>query len=75
MKANNLKLNSDKKEFLLVGSHSVLGSGSMPTLTEVALTPKLLVHNLGVLLDPGLLLEAQVVTAASGEYHHVTFPR
>lgn len=52
-----MRLNPDKVKVILVGSNSVLGSGVLPMLEGVALTPKLLIHSLGALLGLGLLFE------------------
>ncbi|KAF7235371.1 Histone-lysine N-methyltransferase PRDM9 [Varanus komodoensis] len=58
MRANKLKLNPDKMEVLLVGG---LGFGEGDLVWHgVALPLKDKVRSLGVLLDPELLLEAQV---------------
>lgn len=48
----------------LVGSNLVLRSGCTPLLAGVTLTPKASVHSLGVLLDPGLLMEDHVADVA-----------
>lgn len=68
MTANKLRLNRDKMDVLLVGSSLVVGCGCTPKL---ALTPKTSVHSLGVLLDPGLLLDVQKVAVARSTYYQL----
>lgn len=48
----------------MLGSNLVPGNGLMLMLAGVALTTKLPVRSLGVLQDPGLLLDGQVVVMA-----------
>lgn len=71
MKANKMKLNLDKMEIMLVGSNSILESGIMPILDEVALLLKDRVHRMGVLLDPVLVLDIQVVAVSSSAFHQL----
>ncbi|KAF7252470.1 putative RNA-directed DNA polymerase from transposon BS [Varanus komodoensis] len=67
MRANKLKLKPDKIE-VLVGS-SGFGEGDLDlVLNGVALPLKDKVRSLGVLLDPELLLEAQVTVAARSTF-------
>ncbi|KAF7239274.1 Inactive carboxypeptidase-like protein X2 [Varanus komodoensis] len=68
MRANKLKLNPDKTEVLLVGGSS-FGEGDLDlVLNGVALPLKDKVCSLGVLLDPELLLEAQVTAVARSAF-------
>ena len=60
MRVNKLRLNPDKLEVLLVGALPHRLKGHFPALDGVKLPLKDRVHSLGVLLDPGLTLEAQV---------------
>ena len=57
---NKLKFNPDKTEVLLVNQNIVRGIGTQPVLAEVALPLETPVHNLDVLLDSSLSLDAQV---------------
>ncbi|KAF7253167.1 Xanthine dehydrogenase/oxidase [Varanus komodoensis] len=64
MRANKLKLNPDKTEVLLVGG-SGFGEGELNlVLNGVALPLRDKARSLGVLLDPELSLEAQVMDRA-----------
>ncbi|KAF7243163.1 Protein mono-ADP-ribosyltransferase TIPARP [Varanus komodoensis] len=68
MRANKLKLNPDKMEVLLVGG-SGFGVGDLDlVLNGVALPLRDKVHSLGVLLDPELSLEAQVMVVARSAF-------
>ncbi|KAF7249720.1 Plexin-D1 [Varanus komodoensis] len=68
MRANKLKLNSDKTEVLLVGGLG-LGMGDLGlVLNGVALPLRDRVCCLGVLLDPELSLEAQVTVVARSAF-------
>ncbi|KAF7247787.1 BMP-binding endothelial regulator protein [Varanus komodoensis] len=68
MRANKLKLNPDKTEVFLVGG-SGFGEGDLDlVLNGVALALKDRVRSLGVLLDPELLLEAQVTVVAKNAF-------
>ncbi|KAF7251687.1 putative RNA-directed DNA polymerase from transposon BS [Varanus komodoensis] len=68
MRANKLKLNPDKTEVLLVGG-SGFGEGELNlVLNGVALPLRDKVHSLGVLLDPELSLEAQVMALARSAF-------
>lgn len=60
-----------KKEAVLVGSNLIVGTGYLLMFAGGALTASLFIHSLGVLLDPGLLLEAEVVAMASGAYYQL----
>uniref|UniRef100_A0A803TKZ4 Reverse transcriptase domain-containing protein n=1 Tax=Anolis carolinensis TaxID=28377 RepID=A0A803TKZ4_ANOCA len=62
MSVNKLRLNPDKTEVLQVSRTSDRGIGWQPVLDGVALPLKAQVRSLGVLLDSGLTLEAQVST-------------
>ncbi|KAF7239998.1 Pro-neuregulin-1, membrane-bound isoform [Varanus komodoensis] len=62
MRANKLSLNPDKTEVLLVGGDFD------PVMDRVALPLKDRVHSLGVLLDPELSLEFQVVAVARSAF-------
>ncbi|KAF7253513.1 Vacuolar protein 8 [Varanus komodoensis] len=68
MRANKLKLNPDKTEVLMVGDSSFWVSDLVPALAGVAVPLKDRVHSLGVLLDPELSLEAQVMTVARSAF-------
>ena len=59
MKVNKLRLNPDKLEVLLVGAPPDRLKSHFPALDGVALPLKHRVPSLGVLCDPGLILEAQ----------------
>lgn len=63
------RLNLDKSKVLLIGPSLVLGSICTPVLSVVALTPKVFVQNLGILLDPGLLLDVQVMAMVMNVYY------
>lgn len=52
----------------MVGSDSILGSGVVPRVAGVALTPSIWLRSLRVRMDPGLLLEGQVEALARGAY-------
>ncbi|KAF7247172.1 Protein HEATR9 [Varanus komodoensis] len=68
MRANKLKLNPDKTKVLLVGGLD-LGMGDLGlVLNGVALPLRDRVHSLGVLLDPELSLEAQVMAVARSAF-------
>ncbi|KAF7243255.1 putative RNA-directed DNA polymerase from transposon BS [Varanus komodoensis] len=68
MRANKLKLNPDKMEVLLVGG-SGFGEGELNlVLNGVALPIRDKVRSLGVLLDPELSLEAQVIAVARSAF-------
>ncbi|KAF7246221.1 Tyrosine-protein kinase Yes [Varanus komodoensis] len=68
MRANKLKLNPDKTEVLLVGGLG-LGMGDLGlVLNGVALPLRDRVCSLGVLLDPELSLEAQVMAVARSAF-------
>lgn len=58
------KLNPDKAKVLLVNSSLVLGSNCIQMPAGVAFASKVSICGLGVLLDPGLLLEVQVAALA-----------
>uniref|UniRef100_A0A803SZI2 ribonuclease H n=1 Tax=Anolis carolinensis TaxID=28377 RepID=A0A803SZI2_ANOCA len=64
MRANKLRLNPDKTEVLQVSRKSDRGIGWQPVLDGVTLPLKAQVRSLGVLLDSGLTLEAQVLAVA-----------
>lgn len=51
MLSNKMKHNPDKMEILLVGPHSILGSGITQMLDGVALPLKAHIHSLELLLD------------------------
>ncbi|KAF7252624.1 Craniofacial development protein 2 [Varanus komodoensis] len=71
MRANKLKLNPDKMEVLLVGgSNSWVGDLHL-VLNGVALPLKDRVRSLGVLLNPELTLEAQVLAVARSAFHQL----
>ncbi|KAF7247761.1 Maturin [Varanus komodoensis] len=71
MRANKLKLSPDKMEVLLVGgSDSGLGDLDL-VLNGVALPLKDRVHSLGVLLNPKLTLEAQMLAMARSAFHQL----
>uniref|UniRef100_A0A803TWV0 Reverse transcriptase domain-containing protein n=1 Tax=Anolis carolinensis TaxID=28377 RepID=A0A803TWV0_ANOCA len=63
-RVNKLKLNPDKTEVLQVSRMSDRGIGWQPVLDGVSLPLKVQVRSLGVLLDLGLTLEAQVSVVA-----------
>ena len=66
MRVNKLRLNPDKLKVLLVGAPPDRLKGHFPALDKVALPLKDRVCSLGVLLDPGLTLEAQVDLVSRG---------
>ncbi|XP_053169630.1 uncharacterized protein LOC128353010 [Hemicordylus capensis] len=68
MWANKLKLNPDKMEVILVSRRANRDKDILPVLDGVALPLKEQVRSLGVLLDPALLLEAQVEAVARGAF-------
>ncbi|XP_053106346.1 uncharacterized protein LOC128325025 [Hemicordylus capensis] len=68
MWANTLKLNLDKTEVLLVSRRANRDEEILLVLDGVALPLKEQVRSLGVLLDPALLLEAQVEAVARGAF-------
>lgn len=57
MKANQAEAESCQDS----GAFGVLGSGYIPRLEGVSLTPKTSVFSLGAILDAGLLLDDQVI--------------
>lgn len=73
MRANMLKLNPFNAEFLLVESHSILGNGITLIVEGVVFSLKAHVCSLGVLLDPVLLLVAQVMLVARSAYYQLRF--
>lgn len=73
MRANKLKLHPDKMEILLVGIN--LGNGFMSTLGGVALTPNASVRSVGVLLEPTLVLDAQVAAVSRGTFYQLWWVR
>ncbi|XP_053112476.1 uncharacterized protein LOC128327575 [Hemicordylus capensis] len=68
MWANKLKLNPDKTEVLLVSRRANRDEEILPVLDGVALPLKEQVRSLWVLLDPALLLGAQVEAVARGAF-------
>ena len=64
MRVNKLKLNPDKTEMLLVGASPDKLEGHFPALNGVTLPLRDRVRSLGVLLNSGLTLEAQVDSVA-----------
>uniref|UniRef100_A0A803TBP9 Reverse transcriptase domain-containing protein n=1 Tax=Anolis carolinensis TaxID=28377 RepID=A0A803TBP9_ANOCA len=68
MRANRLKLNSDKTEVLLVSRRAEQGIGLQPVLDRVTLSLKTQVRSLGVILDSSLSLEPQVSVMARGAF-------
>ncbi|KAF7254753.1 Formin-2, partial [Varanus komodoensis] len=68
MRANKLKLNPDKTEVLLVGGSGLRMGDLGLVLNGVALPLRDRVHSLGVLLDPELFLEAQVMAVARSAF-------
>uniref|UniRef100_A0A803TWG0 Reverse transcriptase domain-containing protein n=1 Tax=Anolis carolinensis TaxID=28377 RepID=A0A803TWG0_ANOCA len=70
MRVNKLRLNPDKTEVLQVSRTSDRGIGWQPVLDGVALPLKAQVCSLGVLLDSGLTLEAQVSAVPGGPLHN-----
>lgn len=71
MKTNKLKLSPDKTGVLLVNGEAVWGLWSQPVWEGVIFSLKKQVHSLGVLLDPGLWLEAQVSSVACSTFNQV----
>ncbi|KAF7241323.1 Potassium channel subfamily T member 2 [Varanus komodoensis] len=71
MRANKLKLNPDKMEFLLVGGSGSSVGGLDLVLNGAALPLKDRVRSLGVLLNPELSLEAQVTMVARNAFLHL----
>ena len=71
MRVNKVRLNPDKSEVLLVGAPPNRLKGNFPALDGVTLPLKDRVHSLGVLLDPGLILEAQVDSVSRGAFLHL----
>lgn len=72
MKASKLKPNPNKMEILWVGSQASLGTGSIPSLAEVALTPSMSVCSLGIILDLGILFDVQLAALARGAYSNLS---
>ncbi|KAF7243518.1 putative RNA-directed DNA polymerase from transposon BS, partial [Varanus komodoensis] len=68
MRANKLKLNPDKTEVLLVGGLGLRMGDLGLVLNGVALPLRDRVRSLGVLLDPELSLEAQVMAVARSAF-------
>ncbi|XP_078241329.1 uncharacterized protein LOC140704108 [Pogona vitticeps] len=68
MRVNKLKLNPDKRKVLLVGTSLDRLQGHFPALNGVEIPLRDRVCSLGVLLDPGLSLEAQVDSVARGTF-------
>uniref|UniRef100_A0A803SYC2 Reverse transcriptase domain-containing protein n=1 Tax=Anolis carolinensis TaxID=28377 RepID=A0A803SYC2_ANOCA len=76
MRVNKLKLNPVKTEVLQVNCKSDRGIGWQPVLDGVALPLKAQVHcSLGVLLDSGLTLEAQVSAVAGRAFAQLKLVR
>lgn len=75
--AKKMNINPDNMVVLLVGSTLVLGSVYIPILDRVRVTliSKGSVESLEVLLDPWLLLDAQVVAMARGLYYQLKLVR
>lgn len=70
MRVNKLKLNPNRIEVLLVGSH-LFWSDLMLTLAGVELPPGASVHSFSVLLDPYFLAEGQVAAVARRANHQL----
>uniref|UniRef100_A0A803TWX8 Reverse transcriptase domain-containing protein n=1 Tax=Anolis carolinensis TaxID=28377 RepID=A0A803TWX8_ANOCA len=68
MRANKLKLSSDKTEVLLFSRKAEQGTGLQPMLDGVTLPLKTQVRSLGILLDSSLSLEPQVSAVARGAF-------
>ncbi|KAF7237138.1 Protoheme IX farnesyltransferase [Varanus komodoensis] len=68
MRTNKLKLNRDKTEVLLVGGLGFRVGDLDLVLNGVALPLRDRIRSLGVLLDPELLLEAQVTAVARSAF-------
>uniref|UniRef100_A0A803TWX2 Reverse transcriptase domain-containing protein n=1 Tax=Anolis carolinensis TaxID=28377 RepID=A0A803TWX2_ANOCA len=75
MRVNKLRLNPDKTEVLQVSRMSDWGIGWQPVLDGVALPLKAQVCSLGVLLDSGLTLEAQVSAVAGRAFAQLKLVR
>uniref|UniRef100_A0A803SUT5 Reverse transcriptase domain-containing protein n=1 Tax=Anolis carolinensis TaxID=28377 RepID=A0A803SUT5_ANOCA len=75
MRVNKLRLNPDKTEVLQVSRKSDRGIRWQPVLDGVALPLKAQVRSLGVLLDSGLTLEAQVSAVAGRAFAQLKLVR
>ncbi len=62
MAQNFLKLNTDKTEFLLVGSKSLVSSQPDYSINidRVIVHPSPTIHNLGIMFDPSLSFESHI---------------
>uniref|UniRef100_A0A803SSM3 Reverse transcriptase domain-containing protein n=1 Tax=Anolis carolinensis TaxID=28377 RepID=A0A803SSM3_ANOCA len=75
MRVNKLRLNPDKTEVLQVSRKSDRGIGWQPVLDGVTLPLKAQVRSLGVLLNSGLTLEAQVSAVAGRAFAQLKLVR
>lgn len=71
MRVNKLKLNPNKPEVLLARARYDLGFKVSPALAWVSLPLKDRVDKLGVILDPGLLLDKQVTAVAMSAFYQL----
>lgn len=73
MMANELKLIADKVVVLLVNDKAAYGLRNQPVLGVVVFPFKEQVSRLGVVLDPGLQLKAQVSSLAHSVFFFSSF--
>ncbi|XP_035507072.2 uncharacterized protein LOC118320408 [Scophthalmus maximus] len=73
MQHNFLKLNSDKTEFLFIGSKSTLSKIKNPTLTidSTTVSPSPQARNLGVIFDSTLSLEPHIGHIVKTSFFHL----
>ena len=70
MSSNRLRLNADKTQFIWLGTSHFLGQRDMPTVNSI-LQSTVAVNDLGVHLDPGLVMDRQVSKLCQVCYFHL----
>ena len=70
MSSNRLRLNADKTQFIWLGTSHFLGKRDMPTVNSILQSTDV-VNNLGVYLDPGLVMDRQVSKLCQVCYFHL----